>query len=297
MWDSGKAYLQIGWDPSRERPGAFTILGLIIGSAVLFLASLFVCSLLFDGFIPAEIKSGPFTEGLGLYAISLYFLFIALGFLPVLLHLRRKLNCSFTDAFLGRNRLNLPLFFASVAATWATYALFQMALGKFRWAFPNADQVIPTLFLLVFVLFQSAAEELVFRGYFSKAIYFFSRSIFLVFIVIPVTFALYHQKFDPLMLLVYCEAGVFHSYLSLRTGDLQVSTAFHFANNSFAVLSGSVMKAVSLSNTQLLEVALVQTARIVVIALLFEAALRIFGMRERSSDNSIPLTTSDLRIR
>jgi membrane protease YdiL (CAAX protease family) len=296
MWKSGIAYLQIGWDPSHEKPSFFGILGIIIGSAALFFASLVVCTLLFRGFIPVEIKRGPFTEGLGLYPIALYFLSVALGFLPVLIHLRRKLNCSFTDAFLGRNKVNLPLFLASVAATWATYALFQIIFGQeFRWAFPNADQVIPILFLLVFVLFQSAAEELVFRGYFSKAIYSFGRSIFPVFVVIPVTFALYHQKFDPVMLLVYCEAGVLHSYLSLRTGDLQVSTALHFANNSYAVLTGNVMKAASLSNTGLLASVLAQAMKFVVIALLLETALRIWGMRGRKADESMPPATCDIR--
>jgi membrane protease YdiL (CAAX protease family) len=298
MWDLGKAYLEIGWNSSRERPSVFTILGIVIGSALLFLASLIVCSLLFRGFIPEQIKGGLYTKGSGLYRVLPIFLSVALGFLPVLMHLRRKLNCSFTDAFLGKNRLNLPWFLGTVAVTWATYALVEMSFDHgFRWAFPSADQVILIPFLLVAILFQSMAEELFFRGYFSKALYFFGRSIVPVFVVSPVLFALYHQQFNPVMLLYYGGVGVFYSYVSLRTGGLQISTALHFSNNSFAVLAGSLVNPASLSNPQLLQVGLVRAVQIVVTALLLEAALRFWGMRERVSDNSIPPAICDLRSR
>jgi membrane protease YdiL (CAAX protease family) len=174
--------------------------------------------------------------------------------------------------------------------------LVQMSFGReYRGAFPSADQVILIPFLLVAILLQSMAEELVFRGYFSKAVYLFSRSIVPVFVVIPVLFALYHKQFNPVMLLIYCLMGVFHSYVTLRTGGLQVSTALHFANNSFGVLCGNVIKPASLSNTHLLASALVQAVEIVVIALLLEAALRIFGMRGRNTDKSVPPAMRDLR--
>jgi membrane protease YdiL (CAAX protease family) len=305
MWNLGRAYLQIGWGASDERPGFFSVLGIIIGSAVLLYASAFVCSLVFLGFSPVKIKSGADIGGQGLSSIALFFLFAALCILPVLLHLRRKLNCSFTDMFLGKNQFNLPWFLGTVAVTWATYVLVGMCFALVQtssghdhsWALPHIDQPILIPFLLVAILLQSTAEEMVFRGYFSKAVYLFSRSIVPVFVVIPVLFALGHPHFNPIMLLMYGEAGVFCSYVSLRTGGLQVPAAFHFANNSLAALSGAVIRPASQSSAQLLHSVLVQAVELVVIALIFEAALRWFGMKERRSDSSIPAPASDLRSR
>lgn len=293
MWNLGKAYLQIGWDPFREKLGIFDIFGNIIASVFLFFASLCVFTLFSSVFIPEHPRGTAYTGLQALYAASQPFLYTVIGFLPALMHLRRTLNCSFTDMFLGKSRFNLIWFLASIAVTWVTYVLVQLFFGiEYRWSFSGADQVIPMLLLLVAILFQSMVEELIFRGYFSKAVYLLGRSIVLIFVVIPLSFALAHLQFERVALLVYCEMGVFFSYLSLRTGSLLVPTAVHFASNSFAVFAMDFATVTGKSS-----VLLVLTAEMLVIAFFLEAALRIWGMSGGGADSSTPTSTRDLRFR
>jgi len=281
MWNWGKEYLQIGWDPDSERPSFFGIIGNIVGSFALLYGSAFVVSLLLHTFIPSDINNGINPEAKGVYLGAVRFFSAALANIPVLIHLRRTHNWSFKNVFFGKSRFGLVWFFATIVATWAGLILVHIFFGgKFHWFIPNSDSIIPISLLAVAILFQSTAEELVFRGYFSKAVYLLGRGLIPVFITIPLSFSLYHLRFDPAVFLVYLEFGLLFSYLSLRTGGLQLSTAVHFANNSFVVLAGYWIIPTGTAN-----VLLAETIAMIVIILLVETALRISKMSGRSADD------------
>jgi membrane protease YdiL (CAAX protease family) len=277
MWKLGKEYLQGEQETDCDKPSS--IIFIIVGSLALYFAVKFIYLFLLYPFTPHEIGAGGYTGLQSFYVGFISFSSVAIPFLPVLIHLRRTLNCSFTNVFLGKNRFSMIWFFASIAATWAVNFFVLIYFGcKFRSFFPPLDQVIPILLLTLTILFQSLAEELVFRGYFSKAVYLRGLGIISVFIIIPFTFALYHHQFSPDAFLGYFEFGVFFSYFSLRTGGLQLSTAVHFANNSFVVLGGNWIMRTGQSDLLLL-----QTVEMMVMALLLETVLLISKMRSRNA--------------
>jgi membrane protease YdiL (CAAX protease family) len=268
MWKRGTQYLQIGWDPDSDRPSVFAVMGNIVGSLAFFYGAALVVSLLMR-LVPFDMDRS-FAGSKSFYASIISFASTALAFLPVLLHLRRSLNCSIADVFFGKNR-NPFWFFAGIAITWTILVLGQISVGgKIRWSSPTPEQTILLVPLLLAILFQSTAEELAFRGYFSKAVYLLGRGLIPVFVIVPLAFFLYHQQFNYAAFLFYGGLGVFYSYLSLRTGGLQLSAGAHFANNSFVVLAGNWIVQTQQSNLLLLD-----GVEMIVVALLLEFALRL----------------------
>ena len=243
-------------------------MGNIVGSLAFFYGSALVVSLLI-GLVPFDMDRS-FTGSKSFYAAIIGFTSTALAFLPVLLHLRRSLKCSIADVFFGKNR-NPFWFFAGIAVTWTILVLGQISAGgRIRWSSPTPEQTILMVPLLLAILFQSTAEELAFRGYFSKAVYLLGRGLIPVFVIVPLAFFVYHQQFNYAAFLVYGGLGVFYSYLSLRTGGLQLSAGAHFANNSFAVLAGNWIVQTRQPNLLLL-----YAVELIVMALLLEFALRL----------------------
>lgn len=189
--------------------------------------------------------------------------------IPVLMYLRRTVHCSFLSIFCGIKKFGWLWSFTSIIVSWFILIFVRICFGfKFQWMFPNGDQYIIIFLLIVTITAQSFVEEVIFRGYLSKAIYISFRRVMAVFVSVPIMFTLYHLEFTLVLFLLYLEGGIFFSYLAMRTGGLQLSTAVHVAINAFAVLGGNFVAPVGRPNILLL-----QTIALMAMAFLLEAGM------------------------
>ena len=139
--------------------------------------------------------------------------------------------------FLGRASL---LALAVLAVVHGTLLLLEYAVvGTLPPLRPVEGFPLVVLMIVLLVPLQSAAEELVFRGYLLQAVgSWLRRPVFAILLPVPLfTFAHFYELWG---LLAVASIAVVAGYLSWRTGGLEAAIALHAANNLFAFSFGAV---------------------------------------------------------
>ncbi|WP_243789845.1 CPBP family intramembrane glutamic endopeptidase [Saccharopolyspora gloriosae] len=86
------------------------------------------------------------------------------------------------------------------------------------------------------VPFQSAAEEIAFRGFLLQTLTAWFRTPWVAIAITSVLFLLGHGYTDPMVWVELLVMAVVMCWLTLRTGGLEAAIALHVANNSLSVL-------------------------------------------------------------
>ncbi|MFR9729879.1 CPBP family intramembrane glutamic endopeptidase [Saccharopolyspora sp. MS10] len=129
-----------------------------------------------------------------------------------------------------------------LGAAFALSALLTVLTGRsFGPGFPGwADYARIAALALLVIPFQSAAEEIAFRGFLLQTVTAWFRTPWVAIAVTSVLFLFGHGYTDPL---VWCELLVMAAvmcWLTLRTGGLEAAIALHVLNNVLTVLVGGL---------------------------------------------------------
>jgi hypothetical protein len=169
---------------------------------------------------------------------------------------------------------------------WLALAAFQAVIeallfpGRYQWTFDFSRFLQFLLPVLAFVPIQSAAEELLFRGYLLQWLGLRFRSTLFLSFLTGVLFGLLHMG-NPeavngdllLMLMNYSAAGIFFALITLYDNGLELALGVHAANNLFATLLAnykiSVLSTPALFTIQEMDAVFSLIAYLVSIALFF----------------------------
>jgi uncharacterized protein len=140
----------------------------------------------------------------------------------------------------GRVATGFAVFLALVAAAAAVEAALYP--GRYKLTFDAGSFLKFLPFALLLVPLQTAAEELLFRGYLMQGVGLLTRRALVPALASALLFALLHLA-NPevgaglvLMAATYFVLGLLFSLVTIRDGRLELSLGAHAANNLFAAL-------------------------------------------------------------
>ena len=219
--------------------------------ALLWIAGSLVGVMLITGLpilIAAKLRLHMTITYFELYAIAVLTLayFIGLRF-GVVRGLRRPLlSIVSTDMTFEPSRVLLGVFvwvasWLIIAAPILLYGALNLSetLGALSGAvkFPPPSVWIPMVLIMLIIPFQSAGEEMIFRGWLSQSLGQFVRRSWLLMPIIGIVFSLMHGfSMGWPGFFIYVTISLLCSALSLRDGRLELAMGVHAANNIFAML-------------------------------------------------------------
>lgn len=114
---------------------------------------------------------------------------------------------------------------------------------NYRWTFDAGSFFTFFLIIIVLIPIQTSTEELVFRGYLTQWVGRYSRKIWLPWIFPSLIFMSLHS-FNPevvtygalLTMPLYLAIGLLLSWITLKSGGLEMALGLHAANNLYASL-------------------------------------------------------------
>src|SRR5574340_26816 len=126
---------------------------------------------------------------------------------------------------------------ASDLAAWAVNP------ANYKWTFDARSFIAFLPVILLLLPIQTSTEELVFRGYLTQWMGRYSRKIWLPWILPSLVFMSMHglnpevQTYGALLTLpLYLAIGLLLSWITLKSGGLEMALGLHFANNLYASL-------------------------------------------------------------
>lgn len=141
----------------------------------------------------------------------------------------------------GKVWLSALLWFGLAGAS--DLVVWAMNPGNYQWTFDARSffAFLPVILLLLPI--QTSTEELVFRGYLTQWMGRYSRKIWLPWILPSLVFMSMHglnpevQTYGALLTLpLYLAIGLLLSWVTLKSGGLEMALGLHFANNLYASL-------------------------------------------------------------
>lgn len=234
--------------PARAYPQLWRlVVGLVLAAAgylvlnQMFFQTIFGMMVTGQGSLLREVQSGSTPVGMYLLLFTFSFMTFAVGISARLLHKRRfdslfgSVAQCWQDFRAVSAMMILLLVVVFVLPPWGMEAPLVPNMSLGTWVMLLAPS-------LVFVLIQTSAEEIVFRGYIQQQLAARFRSP-LVWMALPaVLFALGHYLPDTagenaLMIAVWAGMfGILMSDLTARAGTLGPAIAVHFWNNVSAIL-------------------------------------------------------------
>ncbi|MEY4658573.1 MAG: hypothetical protein RJB36_339 [Bacteroidota bacterium] len=174
-----------------------------------------------------------------------------LVFFGLLLHLKFGHKRTMLSAFTAANQFRWKRFFFAfslimivmgVLMSLQIYADYLQGSNVFTYQF-DASKFIPLLLLsLVFLLIQTACEELIFRSYIMQGLKLRIQRTGVSIVLSAVMFGLMHignpeiQEIGYHMLVYYILSGLFLSFITSVDDGLELAIGYHFANNLIAAL-------------------------------------------------------------
>lgn len=172
------------------------------------------------------------------------------GFFALFLCVRLLQGKKYLDIVTARSRFDWNRFFFG-AGIWAILTLLTFAITIFTsedteivFQFDAANFIILVLISLIFLPFQTAFEEILFRGYIMQGAALFFKSKWISFLFTAIVFSLMHI-YNPeikafgieVALPQYIVMGLLLGYIALKDNGLELAIGLHFANNFLAAVT------------------------------------------------------------
>lgn len=172
------------------------------------------------------------------------------GFFALFFCVKKIHHKNYLDIVTGRKRFDWKRFFFGITV-WGILTLITLSLtilfsknNEIVFQFDPVNFIILVLISLLLLPFQTAFEELAFRGYLTQGFYLLFRSKWVSFIIVAVLFALMHLS-NPevktfglaVALPQYLIMGFILGFVALQDDGLELAIGLHTINNFLAAVT------------------------------------------------------------
>ena len=178
-----------------------------------------------------------------LFHLLLPFVF---AFFSIVLSIKYFHKRTFLSLLTTSKNFRWKRFFTTFSIWWMIMSVFLLvtfaSLDELKWNFIPEKFFVLVLISFLIIPIQTAAEEILFRGYLAQSIFRKTGSIFHTIITTSLFFALMHA-FNPEVatlgygiLMYYFLTGAFLAIMTVMDDGMELSMGYHAANNVFTAI-------------------------------------------------------------
>lgn len=168
------------------------------------------------------------------------------AFFSIIISIRYFHRRTFLSLLTASKNFRWKRFFTTFSIWWMILTIFLIitffTVEELKWDFNSEKFFILVLLSFLIIPIQTAAEEILFRGYLAQSIFRKTGSIFHTIITTSLFFALMHA-FNPevstlgyVILIYYFLTGAFLAIMTVMDDGMELSLGYHAANNVFTAI-------------------------------------------------------------